>query len=197
MSTVVSNGEYHQKVFPNYPEDLEVIEDTSMFCKVQCSDGLQFQKMKSNVGKTTFNVNFVVKVSVKYYSYNNLIVYASFKHTAPDKNSSEYTFKNPRKFYITADGKDKTTDYQFLYLSFYSSKGVSIQFTVSFPNDDDPVSPSRKAHLANETDEQKDKHKEVIDKILQRCKLENSQMRDIVSANKKTAFTSIMNKHSS
>jgi hypothetical protein len=111
LSTVVSDGEYHRKVHANYPEDLEVIEDTLMFCKIQCFDGAQSMKMKS-----AHNSKLLIRVSVKYFTRSDLAVYASFKNKAPDQTNSDYSYKNPRKFYITVNGKDKNVDNQFLYL---------------------------------------------------------------------------------
>jgi hypothetical protein len=103
-------------VHANNPEDLEVIEDTLMFFKIQCFDGAQYMKMKSFGGKSAYNSKILIKVAVKYFTRSDLTIYASFKNKAPDQTNNDYSYKNPRKFYITVNGKDKNVDNQFLYL---------------------------------------------------------------------------------
>lgn len=35
LSTIISNGDYYVKVMAKYPEELEVIEESCMYCKIE------------------------------------------------------------------------------------------------------------------------------------------------------------------
>ena len=132
LSSVVSDGEYHLKVFPNYPEELEIIEDTAMYCKIQCNDLLS-----------------PAKITFHNYQRSDFSVYCSLKTPTPEKGNCDFSFKNPKKVYVHAEGKHKTFPVEFIYLCFYSYRGTSVQFTVTFPEDEEDISPTGKQDLAS------------------------------------------------
>ena len=128
LSTVISDGEYHVKVMAKYPEELEVIEETNMYCKIECKGLLSPAKF-----------NFV------YRNKGDCTVYTSLKYSLPNKTNCDNTFKKPKKFLLTPLDKGKTFTNEFIYLCFNSKHGVGLQILVDFPDiADEAVSPRTK-----------------------------------------------------
>lgn len=100
----------------------------------------------------------------------------------PDKNSHDYAFKKPRKFKLVPEDKSKVFKNEFIFICFYSYHGVSLQFTVSFHEEETVESPKAQA---GEEDGPMSENR-AVHKLL-RSRAESPQTDDIVQANKQNA----------
>lgn len=167
LSTVISDGEYHVKLMAMYPEELEVLEETCMYCKVECKGMLA-----------------PAKFSVGYKSKGDLVVYTSYRHSLPSKSRCDNVFKLPRKFLLFPKDKSKVFANDHIYLCLYSVKGVAVQLEVKFrQQEEEDMSPKSKA-IANTANLQQN---EILKKFFN-MDFEQSPTQDIVQENKKRVF---------
>lgn len=128
LSTVISDGEYHIVVMAKYPEDLEVIEETCMYIKIECK-----------------GFNAPAKINLEYKTGGDCTVYTSYKYSLPNKLNYDSVFKRPKRFLLFPEDKSKVFSNNFIYLCLESTHGVSVQLLVDFPegNEDSLVSKAK------------------------------------------------------
>ncbi|CAI2359273.1 unnamed protein product [Moneuplotes crassus] len=144
LCTVVADGEYHMTLAPNTLEEVEIMEDTPVYCKMYCK-----------------GFPSPAKIVIKYISKSDLTVFTSFTRTMPDKNHCDSLYTKPNKFYIQAKDQSRLANQlsqapftspltlknfpnEFIYLSLYSLKGCTVKISMSFPDHN----PARRLSLA-------------------------------------------------
>lgn len=60
----------------------------------------------------------------------------SLKHKLPDVKSSEVVYSRPKVVRIWAEGREKKFMDEFIYLSFYSLSGASVDVWVNFTDEE-------------------------------------------------------------
>ena len=125
LSTVISDGEYHVTVMNGYSEELEVIEETWMYWKIECR-----------------GLFAPAKFSISYRTKGDCMIFTSYKYSLPNKTNWDNIFKKPRRFILMPGEKSKVFNNDFIYLWLFSKNGVTIQLLVEFPEEnDEAVSP--------------------------------------------------------
>ena len=125
LSTVISDGEYHVKVMPKNPEELEIIEETSVYCKIEWK-----------------GMYAPAKFSITYRSKGDCTIFTSYKYSSPNKLNWDNMFKKPGRFLIMPSEKSKVFNNDYIYLWLHSKSGVTIQLLADFTEiNDEAVSP--------------------------------------------------------
>ena len=82
---------------------------------------------------------------------------------------------------------------EFIYISFYSYRGISMKVTTSFTEDEDGANRAdlnlsalnNSALMEDEEDEERERQERVMENLERRCRMEERYSEDIVKANKK------------
>lgn len=115
LSTVISDGNYHNLIEEGQLTRIEVIEDTLVYCKIGC-------KYKYSPMKLRF----------KYDKKENLKVYISTTNKMPNQDDCEMTYQRPRTLALWAPGRNKKFTKDYFYLALWWSSQVSVDILVTF-----------------------------------------------------------------
>ena len=115
LSTVISDGEYHRMLQQRMENEIEAIESTPIYCKLFC---------RGELGPARFRVT--------YRSRGDLRVLVSTAHKMPNEAESQKGYNNPDKFVVHSAGRERRFGCEFVYLTFFSSLGCSINVHCDF-----------------------------------------------------------------
>lgn len=90
LSTVVSDGNYHQVLEPSTCANVEVIENMMIYCKIPAKFGYS-----------------PLKVKVNYLTKNDVKIYMSTRNKMPDAGNCDQEYIKPRIIRVWAEGREK------------------------------------------------------------------------------------------
>ena len=151
-----------------YPEELEILEETYMYWKIEWK-----------------GLNAPAKFNITYKTGGDCFIYASYKHSLPNKTNWDSIFKKPKRFLLLPEDKGKIFNNDFIYLWLHSIHGISLQLLVDFPEGNEDIMISK----AKQSDKEAELKKLNI-ALLKFCNLEedSSPTQDIVNENKRRVF---------
>ncbi|CAI2384197.1 unnamed protein product [Moneuplotes crassus] len=115
LSTVISDGNYHNLLEEGQTNRVEVIEDTLIYCKV----GLKYKFSP-------------LTIRLKYNSKENLKVFYSSVSQMPNMKDNEYQYFKPRKICIWAEGRSKEFEKEYAYFTLSCPNQISVDILVRF-----------------------------------------------------------------
>lgn len=100
LSTVVSDGNYHQILEPSTVVNVEVIEDMMIYCKIPAKFGYS-----------------PLKVKINYLTKNDVKIYISTKYKMPDASNCDQEYVKPRIIRVWAEGREKKFAGKLFYIT--------------------------------------------------------------------------------
>lgn len=133
LQTVVSDGNFHTVIHPNFENKIEVIEGQYIYCKIPADKC--FSPCSVKIRKENTNTD--------------LKAYISFSNHMPSKENHFKQFKNPRFFKLYAidqtnpEKKGNLRQFdsltKFIYVSFFSVTGASLDVKVKFTTQEEAL----------------------------------------------------------
>ncbi|CAI2384502.1 unnamed protein product [Moneuplotes crassus] len=115
LSTVISDGNYHNLLEEGQQTRIEVIEDTLIYCKV----GLKYKYSP-------------MTIRFKYNTKENLRVFYSTLNKMPHELDYEHQYHKPKKICIWAQGRNKEFDKDYAYLALLCRSQIPVDIVVKF-----------------------------------------------------------------
>lgn len=115
LSTVISDGNYHNIIEEGQITRIEVIEETLVYCKIGC-------KYKYSPMKLKF----------KYDKKENLKMFISTISKMPNQDDCEMMYQRPRTLALWAPGRSKKFTNEYFYLALLCPSQVSVDILVTF-----------------------------------------------------------------
>eukprot|EP00347_Sterkiella_histriomuscorum_P006128 403353959 len=140
MRVITSDDHYHTILNPYRNNEIEVIEQTYILCKVNVKGqmtparfNVQFKhEMNSGIGASN-----QLSLNKRLQKQPDLKVFVSTHCKEPNEQNNDKAFINQRKFVFSSpqDKHGKFTSTDYLYLSFLSLAGCSIVVRITFPQE--------------------------------------------------------------
>lgn len=127
LSTVISDGNYHNLLEENLVTRVEIIEDTLIYCKV-------FWKHKYS--PMTLKMNYNKKEQLK--------LYVSSTSKMPNADDCDKEYIRPRYLRFWAPGRNKKFVKDYMYFTFYWSNPISVDVSVKFTTMEKALGKKRK-----------------------------------------------------
>lgn len=121
---IIANESVHQILHVGRPNELEVIEDQPLLCKVLA---------KGNKSPCIFRLEF--RGDNQRRQMQDLIIYMSNVNREPNEQDCDKKIHQKQKFVFSSKIDDKFDSNSVIYLSLCSKLGCSITLSVSFPID--------------------------------------------------------------
>lgn len=169
LSTVVSDGNYHNLIQEGPSTSIEVIEETYVYCKI----GLKYKFSP-------------MKLRLKYNRKEKLRVYLSTENKMPDHSSCEQEYQKPSVITLWAPARTKEFTKEYVYLALWCPNQISVKMSVHFNTMEKALGKKKleKQQLTLEADEERHKlfHENRI-KILKSVQLSNKKHGSHVPSN--------------
>ena len=115
LSTVISDGNYHNHLEENLVTRVEIIEDTLIYCKVFCKHKFSPMTLKMSYDKREL-----------------LKLYVSSSNKMPNASDWDKEYIRPRYLRLWAPGRHKKFTKEYMYFTFCWSNPISLDVHVKF-----------------------------------------------------------------